>query len=537
LLGKTPSEIPGGAYAENYEQKIRMAFANGETSEFELKWSNRAGREMCSLVRVVAERDASGKIVSVLTIGRDITELHEQREQMHHLVFYDALTALPNRASFSELLQRRIAEAARHGQLIGVMLLDLDCFKSVNDTLGHSAGDTLLRETALRLGQCVRAYDTLARLGGDEFAILLPAVHARDELISIADRILEALAPAFMLDNREVFISASIGIALYPEHGKNTDELLKQADVAMYAAKRAGRGNFRFYARELAARNGEKLNLESELRHGLARGELELYYQPKIRLLDGALIGAEALLRWNHPRRGMVLPNTFIPIAEERGLITDIGEWVLRDGCRAAYEWNAPGKPLLKVAVNLSARQFLARNLATHVQRILEETGCPPGWLELEITESLLLEEDGEVRKTLDAFREMGITVAIDDFGTGYSALNYLARFPIDTLKIDRSFISRIGEGEHHAELVKAIILIAHSLKQKVVAEGVETTEQADFLRTQGCHCAQGYLYSQPLSKSAFAALRERANGRAAARAPATAGYLLLAGQDEQNFH
>lgn len=506
LLGKTPGEVPGGENAERYERKIREVLASGENTEFELKWLERTGREMCSLIRLAAERDSTGEVVSVLSVGRDISELRDQYQQIHRMKFYDPLTELLNRVSFADLLRCNTAEAARRGQSIGIMLLDLDHFKAVNDSLGHPAGDTLLRETALRLEECVRSYDTVARLGGDEFAIMLPAIRAREELVAIAERVQKSFSRPFLLDGREIFASASIGITLYPEHGDvgDTDELLKQASAAMYAAKRGGRNIFRFYTKALTSCANERLSLESELRRSLERGELELYYQPKIKLADDALIGAEALLRWNHPQRGLMLPDRFVSIAEECGLITDIGEWALRSACQTAYEWNGPGKPLLKVAVNLSARQFLSRNLAVTVSDVLEETGCPPGWIELEITESLLLEDNDGVRKTLAAFREMGITVAIDDFGTGYSALSYLARFPIDILKIDRSFISRLAENGHHAELVKAILSLARSLKQNVVAEGVETMDQAAFLRSQNCYSAQGYLYGWPIPKAKF---------------------------------
>jgi diguanylate cyclase (GGDEF)-like protein/PAS domain S-box-containing protein len=504
LLGKTPPECPGGLNSDIYEARIKEVFASGESSELELHWQNIEGREICSHVRLTAERDESGTVVSVLGIGRDITELNAHRKRIHQMAFYDALTSLPNRSLFNDRLNQMLADAAWRGHLAGVMLLDLDRFKSVNDMLGHQAGDALLCEAALRLAYCLRGYDTVSRLGGDEFAILLPEVRNGDDLGRVASKILASFNEPFVLAGNEVFISCSIGIAMYPADGEQAEDLLRQADAAMYLAKRSGRNTFRFFSADLMESASERLMLESDLRRGFVRGELELYYQPKISFFDGLLVGSEALLRWKHPQHGMVSPDKFIPIAEDCGLIVDMGEWVLRSGFRTACEWNGNGKPLHKVAINLSARQFQSGNLVKTVRKALDDTHCQPEWIELEITESLLLDEDGAVPEALAAFREMGITLAIDDFGTGYSSLSYLSRFPIDTLKIDRSFTSRVTEGGHHAELVRAILSIARSLNQEVVAEGVETEAQASFLRSHGCHIAQGYLYSKPLPKEMF---------------------------------
>jgi EAL domain-containing protein (putative c-di-GMP-specific phosphodiesterase class I) len=328
-----------------------------------------------------------------------------------------------------------------------------------------------------------------------------------EDLGRVANNIVELFKQPFLLEGKEVFISGSIGIALYPDDSEDADDLLKQADAAMYFAKRSGRNTFRFYSKELMVSAHERVMLESDLRRGFERSELEVYYQPEMSLADGAMIGSEALLRWSHPQRGMVSPDKFIPIAEDSGLIVDIGEWVLRRGCQTAREWNAPGKPAHKIAINLSARQFMSGNLPRTVRKVLEETGCIPEWIELEITESLLLDDGCVVLDMLEEFRVMGITIAIDDFGTGYSSLSYLSHFPIDTLKIDRSFTDRVTEGGHHAELVRAIVSIARSLDQQVVAEGVETEEQAAFLRANGCHVAQGYLYSKPVPKAEFESL------------------------------
>jgi diguanylate cyclase (GGDEF)-like protein/PAS domain S-box-containing protein len=425
-------------------------------------------------------------------------------ELVQHQASYDAMTNLPNRRMFGDKLHEEISKANRTDGNVTLLFLDLDRFKAVNDTMGHEIGDMLLVEAATRIHSCVRESDTVARLGGDEFVVLIPDASDISHLARAAKNIVDALCLPFELYGHTAYVSASIGIASYPSDADNVDKLVSCADQAMYAAKDAGRNGFHFYSEELSIRANERLALEQDLRHAIQRGELELYYQPKINLADGVILGSEALLRWNHPQRGMVPPDKFIGIAEDCGLILEIGEWVLRQGCRTAGAWNGRGKPEHKVAINLSASQFQTGHLCDTVCAILEETECNPEWIELEITESVLLEEDGDALKALNCFQKLGITIAIDDFGTGYSALSYLARFPIDTLKIDRSFTSHVTEAGHHAELVKAIISIAQSLDQKVVAEGVETAEQASVLLSYGCHIAQGYFYSKPIPKAAF---------------------------------
>lgn len=507
LLGKKPSEVPGGPQSVIYEMKLCEVFASGKGAEFELTWLDKNGRDICSHIRLTPEYDASNAVASVLAVGRDITELNAYRQKIHRMAFYDTLTSLPNRALFNDRLRQMLADAEWHGQMASVMLLDLDRFKAVNDSLGHPAGDELLCEAAARLTRCVRGHNTIARLGGDEFAILLPQVRSGEELGRIAQSILELFNEPFMLEEKEVFISTSIGIAVYPDDSTGADDLIKQADSAMYFAKRSGRNNFRFYSRDLTASAVEKLSLESALRRAIERNELELYYQPKVSLVDYSVIGSEALLRWKNPLRGLVSPEQFIPITEDSGLIVEIGEWAMREACRTASEWNGPGKSLHKIAINVSARQFQSGDLVSTLCTVLEETACSPEWIELEITESLLLDEHGNALEILQAFRAKGISIAIDDFGTGYSALSYLARFPINTLKIDRSFINAITTEHIRAELVKAIISIARGFGQEVVAEGVETSEQAEFLLEHGCRFAQGYLFSKPLEKATFESL------------------------------
>lgn len=510
LIGTMPSECPGGPNAALFEQNLAKVFDSGQELEFELRAPDKDGRELCSLVRLTPEFGRDGEVESILAVGRDITELHAVRQKIHQMAFYDPLTGLPNRALFNDRLRQMIADASWHDQLAGVMMIDMDRFKAVNDTMGHTVGDELLRQAAARLAACVRSYDTVARLGGDEFAILLPDVRAGSDLGRIAGKMLAAFDERFLLDGKEVFVSCSIGIALYPDDSIEPGDLVKYADSAMYFAKRSGRNNFRFYSKELTATARERLTLESELRRAAERNELELHYQPKVLLQNGMIVGSEALLRWRHPQRGMVRPDQFIGIAEDTGMIVEIGKWVLREACRTASEWNGDSRPLHKVAINLSARQFQSPDLANTVARILAETGCRPEWIELEITESLLLDESDKTLDMLSELRSIGISIAIDDFGTGYSALSYLARFPIDTLKIDKSFIQSVATDSYRAELVKAILSIARCLRQEVVAEGVETAEQAAFLEAHGCQVAQGFLYSKPLPKEEAAALPQR---------------------------
>lgn len=504
LLGKTPEEFPGGEQAASYQERIRQVLDSGQPGNFELHWLTGDGDEVCSHIRLTPEFGTDGHVAQVLAVGRDITEIDAYRKQIHSLAFFDNLTSLPNRSLLLDRIRQTIADASWHGSRFGLMLLDLDRFKEVNDTLGHGVGDLLLREVADRLLICVRGYDTVARLGGDEFAILLPEMRVGADLATIACKILDMFQQPFNLSGRELFISASIGIALYPDDSAEIDALFKYADSAMYHAKKQGRNNFQFYSRELTTRSSERMALESALRRARRNDELELYYQPQVRLDTGRIIGAEALLRWNRGEHGMVMPDRFIPVAEETGLIVGIGEWILATACRAAVDWNQSRTEPFKVAVNLSTRQFIQNDLLKSVRGILMETECKPEWLKLEITESLLLEDSADVIAMLEELDAMGLAISIDDFGTGYSALSYLNRFPVSQIKIDRSFVQGIPEDRDKSELVKAMISIAQSLQLELVAEGVETSLQADYLSTHGCGIAQGYLFGKPMPQYEF---------------------------------
>lgn len=498
LLGKRPTEFPGGRWAQDYEETLRRVLTHGETVDFELSGRETGRRIVHRLIRLTPERDLCGNIISVLAIGRDITELTEQREKIHNLAFFDFVTSLPNRALFHDRLNRSITDARRRGTQFSVLLLDLDRFKAINDAFGHDVGDQLLREAAVRLSRSVRSYDTVARLGGDEFGLILPEIRTHHGPGSVASKILAEFAAPFMIDGREMFSGASIGIAVFPTDSDEAASLLKFADLAMYAAKNAGGQNFQYYTTEFTAQAHERVRIETELRHAVERNELELYFQPKVAMSSGALVGSEALLRWNSPCFGLVMPDRFIGIAEDTGLIVDIGAWVLREACHVACAWNTESTSHT-VAVNLSPRQFTDGSLDERIAATLRETGCRPEWIELEITESLLINKTDKVRRTLEALRTMGLSIAIDDFGTGYSALSYLTDLPINVLKIDRSFVKDMLQDSSKTELVKIITAMANSLGMGLVAEGVESEQQAAFLLTSGCFVGQGYLYGKPM--------------------------------------
>jgi diguanylate cyclase (GGDEF)-like protein/PAS domain S-box-containing protein len=420
-------------------------------------------------------------------------------DKLAHLAQFDTLTGLPNRDLFRDRLAQSLTLARRNDWLAGVMFIDLDRFKAVNDTYGHGIGDKLLAKVAVRLKECVRAGDTVGRLGGDEFAIVLSKLMKDDDAALVAKKVIAALVRPFILEGNETYMSASLGIALYPGDGKDSDILLKNADTAMYRAKEQGRNTYRFYLPQMNERAMERLQVETRLRGALERGEFRLYYQPKVNLDSGKISGFEALLRWQHPERGLVPPIEFISILEEIGIVVPVGEWVVRSVCEQLNAWREQGVPLLPVAVNLSARQFQQKNLDTVIGGILNETGVDPGLLEFELTESLLMNDAEEAARTLNNMKAYGVRLAVDDFGTGYSSLAYLKRFPLDTLKIDRAFVRDVTTNPDDAAIAVAIINLAHSLQLNVVAEGVETAAQLNFLRERGCDEMQGFYFAQPL--------------------------------------
>lgn len=483
--------FPRAPHAAAAGLRAGMAFpvlANDEVIvilEFFLREPRAEDRHLIDLVSAVANQ-----------LGAVIVRKRSE-EQLRYLAHYDVLTGLPNRALLHDRLRQAMYEAARHHRIVGVAFLDLDRFKTINDSLGHEAGDVLLRAVAKRLSDCLRPDDTVARLSGDEFAVVFAGMEHADDAARVAQKILGAFTLPFPVGGQELFVTASIGLTLYPLDDSDVEGLLRNADVAMYRAKEAGRNNYQFYAPEMTAKSRERLSLENALRHALERGEFEVHYQPVVDLAARAVDGVEALVRWRHPERGLVSPADFIPLAEETGLIVPLGEWVLDQACRQVRAWRAQGLPRLTLAVNVSARQFRKKDLSETVAAVLARTGFDAADLELELTESLLAET--EILATLNALSAQGIQLSIDDFGTGYSALSYLKRFPIDTLKIDRSFVSDIATDADTAALASAMIAMAHALEIRVIAEGVETEAQLRFLAEHGCDAVQGYYFSAPV--------------------------------------
>jgi diguanylate cyclase (GGDEF)-like protein/PAS domain S-box-containing protein len=513
-LRHTPRSWLDSVHAEDRDRvrTARMAAGNGNYDEvFRVVRADGSMRWVRD--RAFPIRDAQGRIYRIAGIAEDITDMRESEERLLYLAHYDNLTSLPNRVLFYDRLKQALSQAKRNQWVTAVMFLDLDRFKNVNDTLGHGAGDLLLRQVSERLAGCVRSGDTVGRLSGDEFAIVLSNLSGPDDASLVAQKIMAMLGKPFNLYGKEVFVSASIGITLFPADSADQDTLIQNADTAMYRAKELGRNSFRFYTPEMNARALEKLSMESSLRRALERQEFLLYYQPKASLATGEVIGVEALLRWSHPDLGLVSPVEFMPMLEETGLIMATGEWVIRTACAQIRAWQEAGIGAIPVAVNLSARQFQVKDLGVTISCILEAEGIAHHLLELEITEGSLASNDEEAARTLAYLNSLGVRVAIDDFGTGYSSLSRLKGFPLDALKIDGSFVRDITSDADDAAITRAIITMAHSLGLAVVAEGVETEEQLAFLDANGCDQIQGYYFSTPLTAedcTAFIAGRRR---------------------------
>jgi diguanylate cyclase (GGDEF)-like protein/PAS domain S-box-containing protein len=448
----------------------------------------------------VAPMQVGHRPTSFISVIEDISQRKQIEGELRHLVNHDSLTGLPNRLLLLDRLSQTIVFSHRAGKHVAVLFIDLDRFKNINDSLGHDAGNDVIIEVGRRLSQSIREGDTVARLGGDEFAVVLSEVAQEDKVALIAQKILDALSVPMDMQGHELSLAASIGISLFPKDGDDSPTLLRNADAAMYQAKEAGRGNFQFYAQEMNARTLDRLKLEAGLRHALERNEFVLHYQPQMDISSGEIVGVEALLRWQPPGKPMLAPNNFISIAEETGLIVPIGEWVLRAACAQHVAWKDAGFHAGRMAVNLSARQFKQQELDKTISRILQETGCSAACLELEITESVIMEKPETATETLQKLSNMGVQLSIDDFGTGYSSLSYLKRFPIHSLKIDQSFVRDITTDADDAAIAKAVIALAHSMKLTVIAEGVETVEQLNFLREQQCDHMQGYYFSRPLA-------------------------------------
>ncbi len=462
-----------------------ITFLAGETNR-------RFGEEEFKLAQELARR---------ASLAIDNARLYQEAQA---LAFQDTLTGLPNRKLFSDRLVHALKQSRRSGESLSVLFMDLDRFKNINDTLGHTIGDDLLKETANRLKKCIREEDTVARIGGDEFVILLTDTKTPRDAIKVARKILKVLSPAFAIDGRTLHITTSIGVAMYPGDGEDAPTLLKNADTALYRAKEAGRNNYQLYNKTMGIETSEKLRLENELRQAIDNDELLMYYQPIVDLKTGAITEVEALMRWQHPTLGLIFPNEFIPIAEETGMIVNMSGLVFRQVTRQMVKWQEMNLSHFRVAINLSGRQFMQPNMVDRIDSYLKESGLNPNFVELEITESLAMKDIGITIHKLEQLKALGIFVSVDDFGTGYSSLNYLKKMPIDAVKIDRSFVQNCIEDAQDAAIIQAIISMAHSLNLKVIAEGVETEEQRQFLVNMQCDAMQGYLISRPLPPADF---------------------------------
>ncbi len=471
------------------EMRLRRLDGSSFAVEVTLSIFHSAGQQICvALVRDISERQAAAQ------------KLEDSRERLDYLAYHDVLTGLPNRLLSFDRLKQALLKAQRLGHQVAVMILDLDRFKNINDSLGHETGDLLLLEVTQRLKACLRESDTVARLGGDEFFVILEQIKNPEYLEDIAEKIQQAVSRPFSLNGHELYMTASIGICVASEAVETVQGMIKHADLAMYHAKSQGRNNYQFYQEELNAKCHEQLVLENDLRAALEKGQLRLLYQPQYELADGRLVAIEALLRWQHPQRGMVPPGDFIPLAEDTGLIVPIGKWVLQQTCRQNRIWQNRGLPPIPMAVNISARQFRQSGFVAMIEQVLIETGLEPRWLELEITESVVMLNSAIVVETLMELRKMGVRLAIDDFGTGYSSLAYLKRFPISKLKIDQSFVRHITTDANDAAIATSVIALGQSMNLEVVAEGIETKAQLALLRQKNCQIGQGFLFARPLT-------------------------------------
>ncbi len=459
----------------------------------------KSGETYPEWLSITAIKDGAGQVSQYVGLFTDITDRKQAEAHIHHLAYHDPLTGLPNRRLFYDRLENALRQAHRSRRKLAVLLLDLDRFKAVNDTLGHDQGDLLLKEVGARLSLCLREGDTLARLGGDEFVLLLPEVLSAEDASIVAGKLLAQFDQPVRLGEREIFASTSIGIALYPADGEDGESLLKHADVAMYAAKDGGRAAYRFFIASHNERSLERLELENDLRRAVEGEQLLLYYQPQIGASSGRIAGVEALVRWRHPTRGLVMPDSFIALAENAGLIDAIGHWCLVAACRQLRAWQEQGVPVPRVAVNVSARQLRRWDFAQEVLQVVTQSGIDPAGLELELTESSLADDPEQILAIFSTLRQAGVRVSIDDFGTGYSSLSYLSRYPVDEVKIDRSFVSRLLDDREARSVVRAVILLAHGLGMRTVAEGVETEAQWQVLSDLDCDELQGYLFSKPV--------------------------------------
>ncbi len=506
VLGKNPRLLSSGRHTPEFYAAMWQAVNSQGKWQGEV-WNRRKSGDVFPVwLTISAYRDAQGEVLNYVGVSSDISERVAAQERIRQLAYFDSLTNLPNRRLLQDRAEQALASAEREGKQVALLFVDLDHFKTINDSLGHSAGDKLLGEVAQRLQSCVRRMDTVARLGGDEFVVLLTDVTI-EGATEVARKLIYRVARPYEIESHELSVTPSLGISVFPQDGRDFEALLKHADTAMYRAKESGRNAYQFFASEMNVAALERLTLENSLRQGIERGEFVLHYQPQIDLASGRIVGAEALVRWRHPQLGLVPPGKFIPVAEVSGLIVMIGEWVLGEACRQNCAWQQAGLPAISIAVNISAVQFRSGRIEDNVAAVLADTGLAPELLELELTEGIVMVGANATVETLQRISDMGVKLAIDDFGTGYSSLSYLKRFPIDRLKIDQSFVRDIVTDTDDWAISSAIISMGHSLRLKVIAEGVEHVEQLEMLRRQGCDEVQGYYFSVPLPADDFAVL------------------------------
>lgn len=504
VTGKTPRLLRSGKHDDAFYQRLWETILRGDVFRDVLINMRKDGSIYYEEKNITPIRDAEGHITHFVSTGKDISERMRTQERLHYMAHHDALTKLPNRTLFMDRLRQAMARASWHKRLIAVMFLDLDRFKNINDSLGHLVGDQLLIQLTQRLSSGVRAGDTIARFGGDEFAIMLDDIASEQDISSLAKKILDTMISSFVIQDHEFFITASIGVSIFPNDGDDPETLLRNADVAMYRAKDMGRNNYQFYSNEMSARAFERLTLENSLRHALKRNEFSLFYQPQVEIKTRRIVGVEALLRWQHPDLGTVLPSDFIPLLEETGLIVQVGDWVLQNALEQTARWHKAGYDDLKISINLSGRQFNNPEFVRTLESTIRDTSLSPRTIELELTESMLMRNASKTISALNTLHQLGISIAVDDFGTGYSSLNYLRRFPISTLKIDRSFIRDVITDPDDRAITTAIIVMAQSLNLVVIAEGVETEDQMIFLESLDCNQVQGNIFSAAVSHMAI---------------------------------
>ncbi|MFM9913419.1 MAG: EAL domain-containing protein [Methylophilaceae bacterium] len=497
---------PSGMDAEQFQQMQEALVTQGRWKG-EITNLRKDGEFYPEHAAVTVVKDDEGKVINYVVVFSDISDTKRVQTALHEMVNHDALTGLPNRRLLNELTGHALRRAEREKTSVAILFIDLDRFKVINDTLGHHVGDKLLIEVSDRLRDVMRDSDTVARLGGDEFMVMMDSLRDVEDASRVAKKIVTSLQNEFVIEGKDIYIGASVGISVFPGDGVDVEELIKAADIAMYKVKSEGKNNYRFYSSDLSENAVERFNMESQLRRALERNQFEVYYQPQVSLKTRRIIGAEALVRWRHPELGLVPPSKFIPVAEEAGLVVQIGEWVLRESARQMTEWIEQGLELQSVSVNVSGVQVQRSNFADTVYGILVETGCDPTLLELEITESVVMNNTEYVISVFERIKEPGVRLAIDDFGTGYSSLSYLKRLPLDKLKIDQSFVRDLTHDPDDKAIAGAVIALARSLGLKVIAEGVETQDQVDMLVEMGCDDVQGYFYGKPVPALQFAAV------------------------------